>query len=569
MNLRTATLEILDQVTAFVASSPWSDRYLVMLERMKAQVVEPCVLAVAGRVKAGKSTLINALLGDDLALVGTNETTATINYFRFGMPEDPARPICCVWTNDRVTWESRDFVNSLQGTSDEALRRAESIARLEFNLPNPDLREVTLVDTPGTDALVGDDQQGHEKVTNRFFGTGSATDGLGERKKMISKRNDEETRRISGGADAVIYLVGQVAHVTNESFLSEFQAASSGRTRSLNAVGVMSKVDIQDDILAQRVPLALSIGQKLSKELNTVVPVSAALWIALKKLHRHPGRQEAMKVALGKIPDSRLERMLKDERLFMREYDDCPVPVDERKAISDGMPWRVFVIIARELRQHPVADAIKRLEDISGFVELRRLVHDHFFKRSRLLRCYRILSDLEKLLEEIRRLRLYEYGRSVDKAKKDLVEFTDFIIAHPQAKSDVANRLRRHLEEHVPEDHRDKLTSDAEVLWGKLEEVRDELELVNRQFLGLQLLEEAGDGMFTDEEETELKGLFGMYASDFKHDGLSNRNHISLRQIHWRQSAMHSRDAVRKKVAELAVMFYGCKLQQSLAGADK
>src|SRR5262252_9083775 len=64
--------------------------------RLAAQVDQPCVVAVVGRMKAGKSTFINALLGEDLARVGATETTATINYFRYGKP-NPARPVRCHW----------------------------------------------------------------------------------------------------------------------------------------------------------------------------------------------------------------------------------------------------------------------------------------------------------------------------------------------------------------------------------------------------------------------------------------------------------------------------------------
>ncbi|MHB1424406.1 MAG: dynamin family protein, partial [Gemmataceae bacterium] len=49
------------------------------LDHLAGQVDKPCVLAVVGRMKAGKSTFINALLGEDLAPVGNTETTATIN----------------------------------------------------------------------------------------------------------------------------------------------------------------------------------------------------------------------------------------------------------------------------------------------------------------------------------------------------------------------------------------------------------------------------------------------------------------------------------------------------------
>lgn len=51
------------------------------LRRLTEQVDETCRVAVVGRMSAGKSSFINALLGEDKAVVGTNETTATINHF--------------------------------------------------------------------------------------------------------------------------------------------------------------------------------------------------------------------------------------------------------------------------------------------------------------------------------------------------------------------------------------------------------------------------------------------------------------------------------------------------------
>src|SRR5436309_3113584 len=74
------------------------------LRRLETQIEQPCVVAVVGRMKAGKSSFINALLGADLAKVGATETTATINYFRHG-PTDPHRPVRCHWRSGNVTDE--------------------------------------------------------------------------------------------------------------------------------------------------------------------------------------------------------------------------------------------------------------------------------------------------------------------------------------------------------------------------------------------------------------------------------------------------------------------------------
>ena len=89
-----------------------------------------------------------------MAKVGVTETTATINYFKHGVPDDPSRPVRCHWRGGHTTDVGREFLDGLQGADLEALRRAEGIAHLEYRLPNKYLERIVLVDTPGTSAVV-------------------------------------------------------------------------------------------------------------------------------------------------------------------------------------------------------------------------------------------------------------------------------------------------------------------------------------------------------------------------------------------------------------------------------
>jgi len=71
------TRKILQKVIAFLKDSPWKNEYLPTVEHLDTHLEDQCVLAIGGRVKAGKSSLINALLSEDLAKVGITATTAT------------------------------------------------------------------------------------------------------------------------------------------------------------------------------------------------------------------------------------------------------------------------------------------------------------------------------------------------------------------------------------------------------------------------------------------------------------------------------------------------------------
>ena len=552
--MREQVKEVLDRSISFIEKSPWRDRYLVRVQSLLASLDEPCVLTVAGRVKAGKSTLINALLGQDLSLTGVTETTATINFFRFGQPSDPNLPVCCVWLDGRRTWETKAFLDSLQGTGEDAIRKAESFDHLEFYLPHPDLRDITLVDTPGTDAITGRDGSAHERVTDSFFGMDTMPNAeIGVRLQQLRQRHGESTRQLAEKADAVIYLFGQVANVNNQEFLTEFKQTTAGQTCALNAIGVVAKIDLLDDVMTHRDALAKSIAEKLTDELNAVVPVSAALWRAVDIMRSSCSRWETIQTELRSIPEERFDRMLASDKMFLRDYPDCPVPAETRKGFIDHMPWRVFVLVARALRKQPLVEAMKSLEDTSGFAELRTLLKQHFFQRGRLLRYFRILQEMNRMLGDIQRSSLHEYRQGIKRHQKDLIEFTDFITSHPQGKSEVANRMRRFLNDHVLPDESVAFEKSLSILKMQAEETLSELESVNRQFQGLQWLEDAPAGLFTMDEQQELRELFGMYA---------RRSELPFsvatqRQIYWRKAQFQAQEPTRQRISELAQLFYG------------
>lgn len=54
------------------------------LDRIGARLAEPLRIALAGTLKAGKSTLVNALVGDDIAPTDATEATRIVTWFRHG-----------------------------------------------------------------------------------------------------------------------------------------------------------------------------------------------------------------------------------------------------------------------------------------------------------------------------------------------------------------------------------------------------------------------------------------------------------------------------------------------------
>ena len=54
------------------------------LDRIGARLSEPIRIALAGTLKAGKSTLVNALVGQDIAPTDATEATRIVTWFRHG-----------------------------------------------------------------------------------------------------------------------------------------------------------------------------------------------------------------------------------------------------------------------------------------------------------------------------------------------------------------------------------------------------------------------------------------------------------------------------------------------------
>ena len=101
------------------------------LERSISQLDDLFLLVMVGEFNAGKSAVINALLGEKLLKEGVTPTTSQINILRFG-PEAERRPV----------EEGHEVIT----------------------LPVELLSEVSIVDTPGKNAII----RQHEELTRHF-----------------------------------------------------------------------------------------------------------------------------------------------------------------------------------------------------------------------------------------------------------------------------------------------------------------------------------------------------------------------------------------------------------------
>ena len=545
MNPEDETRQLLDRYEAFVRRMPETADWLPRIVAMRMRLEQPCVLAVAGRMKAGKSSFLNALLGERLAKVGELETTATINRFCYGEPSDPTHPVKVVWDNGMVTNETLQFMDSMQGHDEETLRKAEGISYLEFRLKHDLLKEITLVDTPGTDAVVGSRGDEHEKVTTRFF--------------RLRQKHQQQTVAIKDGADAVIYLVGAVATSSNKAFLDDFQLASAGAS-ALNALGVLSKVDVDATLLANRHKQADYVANSLRDQLNTVIPVSAGLHMAVKD---HEEQLAQWQQRLKTIPSKAFEYLMRQQSIFLTERkevlevlykgsDAVPLPIDERRQMLDDMGWSLFRTIAQVLyNTSDIVEARRQLDDISNMKEVRETIDNLFFNRSKVIRCLQILNELQKLMEELRYRVMSQLH--VQSRQADLwIRFVENCagLGDEETRLSLLGHLKK---QSLPPSSIKTLEQELMTqLVLPLEQLKLEINVYDADFSMLKLLQSTRQN-WSEQEYDELCSLFGLYGSHQKPPGAI----VWKRQAYWESRAQLLADNSMQRIASHAVTIYG------------
>jgi hypothetical protein len=237
------------------------------------------------------------------------------------------------------------------------------------------------------------------------------------------------------------------------------------------------------------------------------------------------------------IPQARLKKLLDSDELYEMEFDDCPVTIDDRRALRCNMPWTVFTAIARLASDTSLNGQIivQQLDELAGFVPLRDVLERHFFKRAKFLRCYRVLNDARKILSTVRFRHLPEFRKKdrEDKEKRD--RFLGFIRT---ARGDSA--IAKELEDFVSIQFGSACRADrAEAVVRELDrnlgQLFHDMEEYNADFDALGQLEK-GSSYFSAVELSELRPLLGLYGVEPDKrlpPGRATIEHAAERQQAW------------------------------------
>lgn len=339
-------------------------------------------VAVVGQMRSGKSSLLNALIGQVRAVVGVNETTATINLFRYGEGKQTG--------TFRVTWEdgsTEDLdiaeIKDWVGDSEKASRTS----RIDFFTDSEFLKVANIVDTPGTRSVIGS----HEDTVRGFL-------------------LEEATIREGERADAILYVLPPVAGATDEDLLREFDSKTRLPGSSpYNSIAVLHKWETlnADDPYEEARRKAETASRSLDKLVSKVVPVSAPLAWAAE--HFPDGYFGQILELVGSTSPATLQKLAKSDRHFCERTDpECPLNPAARKKLfrSEPMPWPSFRhllrIAGKDSSVTPAAFRAK-VAEAGGLADLKEELENRFFARSRMIKCF---SKLAKAIEPCRRAQI-------------------------------------------------------------------------------------------------------------------------------------------------------------------
>ncbi|WP_200834441.1 dynamin family protein [Amycolatopsis alkalitolerans] len=342
-------------------SAPTATGFAEVVRRLGA----PLQVAVAGRIKSGKSTLVNALIGRRVAPTDVGECTRLVTRFQYGTVDR----IEVVFTGGRK--QVLPFAPDGSIPAELGVDIAE-VSHLEAYLTSAVLQRMTVIDTPGLGSL----DAASVSRTQELLGAAKQDEG--------SNELDDTSRNAVAGAEAVLYVVTQGVRADDQQALAAFTAATASREAGpVNAIAVLNKADTiapesvqgaensETPVWKAAELLAEKQAALLKPRVADVLPVMGLIAESAESGQFTSADAEALR-KLSTLDEATLETMLVAADIFTSW--DCAVPTGTRLRLLEKLDLYGIRCAIGAIQADPAitAGALRRvLLESSGLAAVR------------------------------------------------------------------------------------------------------------------------------------------------------------------------------------------------------
>jgi 50S ribosome-binding GTPase len=394
---------LIDRVRALVhraAESSSTPELRARVEGLAERLDEPLRVAIAGKVKAGKSTLLNALVGQELAPTDASECTRIITWYRDGVtyrvtlfPNDGAP--------DEVPFERDGGAVRI----DLRGRRPEEVKRLVVDWPSASLKPITLIDTPGIASISVD---------------------VAERARAFLVGEEDEP----SASDAVLYLMRHL-HSSDVSFLEAFRDQQESQSTPINAIGILSRADeigvgkLEAMTTAERIAARYRAHPEVRRLCQTVLPVSGLIAQAGVTLREEQFRS-LVRIATSPVEQERALLLSADRFLAGAGGVDLDTESRERLLALLGLfGIRLSVALIRKGTVTTAPKLANVLVQHSGLPRLRAVLTSQFAARRDILKARAVLIALGSMVRDGGLQDVPSIGAELEKIEAGAHEFAE------------------------------------------------------------------------------------------------------------------------------------------------
>ncbi len=230
-----------------IVSIPECESALNDINNIIDNIKSPLLVMVMGEFSRGKSTFINALVGQSITEVGATPTTAVITKLTYGL----ADKITVFMRDGSVKFYDTDKFTTLTAESgEEADKLHEEIDYVERNLPIDFLKSMSIIDSPGLNSI----KPVHEETTKNFMDKSDTVIWILDANEVGRQTEIDAMKRLNPRL-APLVLVNKIDAInedegeSSEKILSDIaHKLSNNKLEYQKIVGISAKMAFQGKI---------------------------------------------------------------------------------------------------------------------------------------------------------------------------------------------------------------------------------------------------------------------------------------------------------------------------------